>query len=452
MSLFFTPPVKKNISECSLFPIATADVLLSSKQRKIIIKNIRQLIDISDEHFDILYQSLINNFVEFVQLLPTNSEDRLGSLIDNGLLRSLFALQLQTNEAENHQPDPLMVYALFSVSLLLDIGFVTNNYTVMISEKDGTFIEEWLPSKGKMQQSNGGYYRIRYGGGMSLELSRKIVLILVQQLMPPAGFNWIAQDQDIFSDWIDIFNNEKEATNDLKSYIDLANKKISNEPQKDFFLEANTGEIIPEETALGEEFIEWLKNELTNKTIGINTYDSNIHVIENGLFLEIPEVINKFCLKSSKNPIFAATLFMQLKKIGFISSNETDDQLAIYVYTDINNLKPVHFMQKLPLSKQNSKNLIRYGVEVLMPCFFLPLLVNNLCPENHFVSAQHIKEKLKKKLKVRKRIKLRRKRLEERIKAIEEFTLSMLNANKERLDAIDATGKIFKKWLEKWKT
>lgn len=479
MSPFFVLPTKENISERSLLPIVSADVLLSSNQRKTIIKDIRQAVDISDEHFAVLYQSLINSFVEFVQLLPANKESYPGSLMDSGLLRALFALQQQKNGDEDHQPDSLLVYTLFSCALLFDVGFVTNDRTVMVSEKDGTFVEEWLPNKGKMQQSGGGYYRIRYGGGMPSGLSRHVTPLFAQQLMPLAGFNWVAQDVDAFNSWITILNNKKEVVCDLRPYFDYAAKKMLAELNKGIFSMANIKVLEPEETALGDDFLEWLKNGLDTETISINTYDSNVHVIENGLFLEIPEIINKFCAQSQRNPT-VEMMFAQLKKIGFINLDETNEKLATYVYTNVNDLQPELVRQRLYVQKQeedqkqqiivnkqqppqpniifsqkpqdqSKKGLTRNGVEVFIPCFIFFLLAKHfhLSLGKKLTCLKQTKEKLKKKLRILERLKRRRQRFKERVKEIEEATLLKMNLNKETLDVAN---KELKKWLKKLQT
>lgn len=456
---FFIPPVKKNISERSLFPIVAADVLLAPNHRKSIVENIRQTVDISDEHFNALYQSLINNFVEFVQLLPTNNEAKLGSLMDEGLLRASFALQQQKNADEDQQPDPLLVYTLFSVALLFDVGFVINNRTVMISEKDGTFIREWVPNKGRMQQFDGGYYRIRYGGGASMELSRRVTPLFAQQLMPLAGFNWIAQDHDVFNAWIALLNNEKEVINDLKLYLDYANKKIFAEPAKEFFSAINISILEPQETALGEDFLEWLKNGLDTEAISINAYDSDIHIIGDGLFLVIPEIINKFCAQSPKKPAWEA-VFAQLKKIGFVNLSETSEQLATYTY---NYAEPVK--QQLDAKKQEANNkqqaqnvapkqespeppqkpLIRSGIKIFIPCFLFYLLAKHY--HLFFGLTKRAKAKLKKKkLTILERARRYRQRLKERIREIEEATLLRMNLDRA---SQEVAGKEFKKWLKK---
>jgi hypothetical protein len=473
MTLFFIPPAKKNISERSLFPIVAADVLLASTPRKVVLENIRKTVDISDEHFNILYQSLINNFVEFVQLLPANNEAQFGSLMDEGLLRASFALEQQKNADEDQQPDPLLVYTLFSAALLFDVGFAINNRTVMVSEKDGTFIKEWLPNKGKMQQLDGGYYRVRYGGGMSLELSRRVTPLFAQQLMPLAGFNWIAQDPEAFDGWIVLLNNEKEIVNDLKPYLDYANKKILAEPAKEVFSAININILEPQETALGEDFLEWLKNGLDTEAISVNAYDSDIHIIEEGLFLETPEIINKFCAQSPKNPTWEA-VFAQLKKIGFVNLSETSEQLATYTYNyaNINELKPMPAKQQLDAQKQEVNNrqqaqnvaskqespeppkkpLIRRGIKVFIPCFLFFLLAKHF----HLSFGQspalikRIKAKFKKKKrKLLERSRLYRQRLKERMREIEEATLLRMNLNRETQEV---AGKEFKKWLKKLNT
>lgn len=418
-SIFFALPVKNNVSMRSLFPISTADTLLSLNQRKNTVKNIRKIINISDEHFNILYQSLIDNFVEFVQLLPINNGARFGSLIDDGLLRALLALQLQKNAAEDQELDPLFVYVLFSTALLYNVGFVTNDRTVVISERDGAFVREWLPDKGKMLALDGGnFYRIRYAHGMSTELSRLATPLFAQQLMPLVGRNWIAQDLTAYSTWIALLNGSQIVTNDLKPYFDRANKKLSDELSKDknIIAVSNIGIREPEETSLGEDFIEWLKKGLDAGNIDINTPNADVHVIDDGLFLEVPGIIQKFCAQSAKNPKLEA-VFAQLKKIGFIGLSETSEQLATYVYDYLGSvgLDQLSFAHQSKPLKQEAKHLLRRGVEVLRPCFLSFLLKHHLrlSVEKNFILAKYAKAKTRKKLKLLKRRMLRQQRFEE---------------------------------------
>ena len=465
MSFFFTPTSKKTIKERSLLPIVTADILLETNQNKKIISNIHQITAIAAEHFAILYQELINNFAEFVQLLPTNNEAQLGSLIDEGLLRALFALQQQKDYIEDHQPDPLLTYTLFSAALLFAIGFTTNNRTVIISEKDGTFIKEWIPTKETMQAAGGNYYRIRYAGGISATLSRRITLLLAQQLMPLAGFNWIAQDSTALNTWITLLNNETDKTNNLHLHLDYACKKtLATPPHR---TSTNINIITPEETALGEDFLAWLKDGLTTKTISSNTYNSDIHLVENGLFLEIPEIIEKFCTQSPQKPTWQQ-VFGQLKKIGFINLDTTTEQLVTYTYKNGNNTQPLPFVQQLTMQKQetnkhptirefkkksweqDTKNKTRHGVETFRPCFLFFLLANylNLRIENNLVGTEFAEEKIKKKIKLIKKLRRRRKILAKLDKEIKAAMLLQLNLQKEH---VDSTNKELKKWLEKLK-
>ena len=352
--------------ERKLLPTAQADALLATEQSKKIINNIQQITDITDEQFAILYQKLINNFVEFVQLLPTPNTVQLGSLMHDGLARALLALQQQKNYTEDQQPDPLLTYVLFSAALLFDLGFTINGRTVIISESDGTFVQEWIPSKGSMPTIDGNYYRIRSTGGISAKYSRRITPLLAQQTMPLIGFNWLAQDYEAFNSWIALLNNEADITNNLDLYLNYAHKKILNTPTQ--LLPPKIEIITPKETALGEDFLAWLKQGIHAQTISINTYNSDIHLIENGLFLETPEIIEKFCAQAPKKPPWQE-VFAQLKKIGFIKPNT--EQPVTYTYTSQN--QPLPFIQQLSpqqekLAKdswqQNLKHKTRRGIEI----------------------------------------------------------------------------------------
>lgn len=431
-------------SERRLFAIVQADVLLATEQNKKIINNIQQITNITNEQFTILYQELINNFVEFVQLLPSSNAAQLGSLIHEGLVRALLALQQQKDYTENQHPDPLLTYALFSAALLFELGFTINNRTVIISEQDGTFVQEWIPSKGSMQTTDKNYYRIRFAGGISAKSSRRITPLLAQQIMPLIGFNWLAQDYEVFNTWIRLLNNEQDTTNNLDLYLNYAHKKILNISSQE--LPPNIYIITPEDTTLGEDFLVWLKQGINAQTISINTYNSDIHLIENGLFIEIPEIITKFCIQTPKKPMWKE-VFAQLKKIGFINPNT--EQLVTYTYTA--QTQPLPFIQKLSPKQETNKlpkdswyQNNRHGVEIFNRCFIFLLLADyaNLAAENNFLAIEFAKEKIKKKIKILTKLKQRRKRL----KALDqEIQAAMLRQLKKSTHSNNE----LKKWLEK---
>lgn len=393
-------------SERILVPILTADALLSAAKYQKIISNIPKLVDLQDKEFAILYQQLISNFAQFVQLIPLSNDADLGSLLEIGLFRALAIIQ-------NDTIDPLMTYVLFSASLLFDIGSLTHDRTIIISKEDGTFIKEWAPHKGEMQPSDGGYYRIRHGGNKSLWLSRNLTPILARQLMPTIGFNWIAEDPAAFDIWLSILLNHKEKeSNEFKMSFKQVNKKIHEKPALiQPTLPKNIQLLEPQATALGEEFLNWLENGIKNKTIEVNGYNADIHVIENGLFLEMPSTVEKFCLQSALKPS-VTQVTAQLKKIGLFGTNE------ITKYTYKNQIHSSLFSTPTSnIPKKTSKYDTRTGLELLTPYFLASHHKLKLTAEKNFTPEEDKKEKKKKKLLLKRR---RERRLRILMKELEE--------------------------------
>lgn len=321
----------QTISERTVFPILPAKVLLSTLQRQKWIEDIQELVNAPTEYFAALYQQLIENYVMFVQALPVNNESRLSSLIDEGLLRALYILRVQKQETSGEK-DPLITYVLFSAALMFDIGFVTSNRSIMISNKQGEFIKQWWPHTGAMQLSD-GYYKIRRGGGMPAWLSRRVAVLFAYQLMPQVGFDWIAKDAYALNTWIALLNNEQEGLDALKMYFDRSVEMLNDFKAREIFMALNIETITnPAETALGEDFLEWLQQGLQDGTIKINTMDASVQMLKNGMLLETPAIFKEFSKNSPNHPNWQ-TVYDQFKKLGILGATEQDIKTGRYFYT-----------------------------------------------------------------------------------------------------------------------
>lgn len=373
------------LSERNLFPILDPESFLETSKRRKILADIRLLLDTTDEHFDALYKQLILNFISFVQVIPSSNTGRLGSLMDEGLLRGLFALQAQNQEkAENI--DPLISYVLFSAALLFDVGFVTENRLITISSKEGDFIKQWQPYKGAMKLSD-GYYKIRFGDGMPSWLCRRITALFAREVMPSLGFQWIAQDPYALNAWLTLLGNEQEGVEDLKMFLERANRLLDEiRLTSDFVIPTDINIETPTETSLGEDFYEWLKKGLEDGTITINTKDSKVHVIENGLFLE-PEIFKDFSKTQTTHPNWEHVL-KQLARLGFIKQRGMNAIFDRYYYVpDEITRDPTRRTENIVyvVGENIAKYGIREGITVLMPYAlmiftrrFLPYLNKNL--------------------------------------------------------------------------
>jgi hypothetical protein len=318
-------------SERSIFPIVNADQLLRTPNHKKIIGELKKLSGAPENYYRIYYQAAIENFVEFAQLLPTSNEARLGSLLDEGLIRSLFALQLyrqeQKTEVETRETARL-AYVLFSASLMFDIGFVVENRTIIISDQKGNFIRQWSPYQGPMRHDQ-GYYKIRLGGGIQPWISRRLAPIFAKDTLPKAGYDWITEDSYALNLWLALLYNDQQGFGELGFYFSRANAMLEEfHNQQEYLLMISDIEgIEPKETKLGEDFIEWLKEQLRQEKLSVNKKDSKIHIFEKGMLLETPKTFEKFLKekKTAEKEIDWKELLEQLKKMGF-----TDGSIGRY--------------------------------------------------------------------------------------------------------------------------
>lgn len=437
-------------SERTLIPMLPSDTLLSVPRYQKIIGEIRQSLDPTEEEFNTLYRQLIDNFITFVQLLPSNHGGKLGSVLSEGLWRALLTLQLQKSESENvshninqdlakdsdDNHDPLTRYLLFSAALLFGVGVVAYEYSVTISKEDGTFIQEWLPYQGAMQPSSGNYYQIRLHEPPSPWLKPYTTLLLA---MPAVGFNWIVQDQDALNSWINLLLDQREPEkNKLKLCLERANeetRQITTLQQPS--LPHHLSLITPEATSLAEEFLEWLEHGVKNNTIPVNNYYADIHLVKGGVFLETPTIIEKFCEQSLTKAKITVVL-EQLEKIGLVNLNEP----IKYRY-----LNPPSYSlftpqpEKHPINQLNSnqpsnngvpkkeplKTNIREGLEIVALYFLSIFHKLNLNREENF-HPDGVTEEDKKiahhiKLRKRKRFKILLKEAEEALKIQQQLNL-----------------------------
>jgi hypothetical protein len=300
-------------SEKSLFPIVPANKLLSSIQYAKLLNDIENQVNISQKLYQTLYKDLIDNFVEFVQILPITNHGKLSGLLSDGLQRAYYVLQKQDGENEL---DSIWKYALFSAALLFNVAKVNKGRTVIISDKDGSFIQKWLPYEGAMASAK--YYKIRHGGGVSAALSRRMAPLIASKLMPGSGFKLIAEKPQVLSVWLAMLNNEYFDSGASELILNKAYERLRNfTPQKDFFIPIAVDVIGPDKTALGEEFIEWFKTNLEKGDITVNKTDSKVHLITQGLLLEIPGVFQDFCSYNKLN-LDWSVIVKQFGMLGFI--------------------------------------------------------------------------------------------------------------------------------------
>jgi len=262
-----------------------------------------------------LYRQLTRNFAEFTQALPASNTSQFGSVLEEGLHRALYVLQLQ--KQESHDNDPLTNYMIYSAALLYDVAKVAEEHTVFISKIDGEAVRIWLPHEGPLTQS-AEYYRVRRGGGIGAWLGRKVTPILAHTLMPKDGYDWLAKNPKMLNIWLALLTDDHAGAEGFDLLLNKAELRLHRLLKAGKFAQLDIDKLEPEGTKAAEAFLDWLREGLKNGTIKINDKDGLVHMTESGLFLQLAALVALFIrLASRYNMKYnAAQVYDQFKKLG----------------------------------------------------------------------------------------------------------------------------------------
>lgn len=269
--------------EGHVLPVLGAHELLKSERFQSIINELRATVNLPPEYFDSLYLSLLERFSEFVQLIPIQPFGALSGLLAQGMARSLLALKAYYSE--DKEADALMVYAIFSAALFLDVSKALINQKISIVSEAGEFVDDWRPFEGSLRDHDAGFYKMYPVNPLYQRLDQSIKPLLARQLMPGLGFLWIAGDPAIFAEWLDALRGDALQGGTVNLILALVKDSELEQLMRELFLLEY--EALPSlENQHGEEFYKWLKNGLESGDIQSNLAEALVHVVPEGVLLE----------------------------------------------------------------------------------------------------------------------------------------------------------------------
>jgi hypothetical protein len=280
---------KPKYSERSLFPILSAEQLIIPSERIKFEKKISDYVRVPSDNFKTLYASLINNFIEYAQVLPMRYGDPLGGILQEGLRHGYFAVQLLRETTEG-EPDPLFTYAVFSMALLSDV------MRVMHTQKD------WCPFNGNLIEAGAEFYKLREYASRGEVVVRAANPMLAQTLMPELGMAWIASDATILDMWLACLSGYPDWAGKMGHLKKLLKKIIDENKASEERVGMIPTDFIdePSKEDPGEDFLAWLKEQLENEKISVNKADSKVHIsdewmyVDNSLFEDFTKAFSKY--------------------------------------------------------------------------------------------------------------------------------------------------------------
>jgi len=291
-------PKLHTYEEGYLLPILSGDKLFFGQRHKGLLRQIRDLSELPQEDFDLSYGQLVQNYMEFVQILPHKTSGILGSLLNYGLARATITFQ-KFCQLGKRQATPLLKFAVFSAALLKDVARVLTNQRIILVDDEGEFLCDWNPFAGSMiGQAN--YYKMYPITAAYFRFSSEVTPMLAKQLIPRDMFLWLSDDLVVFADWLSALLDQK---NDDSKIITWSLALIKRE---DIIIVLNTldGALVDIQGPTNEDaeaFLKWLKDAIANGKILVNGEDSGVTVVPEGILLE--KKLFKQFVDISKRPV-----------------------------------------------------------------------------------------------------------------------------------------------------
>jgi hypothetical protein len=236
----------------------------------------------------------------------------MGGLLDYVLNRTEIALQLFRQhvvlDEQLSEEQQLWLYALLSAGLLKGIGKLYTEYRIVLFNRQRVEIKKWEPLAEPMNLV-GHSYLYELQGHQDDELRRRLNLLLAPQLMPCAGFSWIASNKEVLAIWLALLEEENSSSGTLDAILDRADAiaiqqalfehvpkntaagVIGNGNRIGTFLDVPVELSVEEEQAMAVEFIKWVEHALSEGKFVINQPP---FVLVAGGMLMTPEVFKFF--------------------------------------------------------------------------------------------------------------------------------------------------------------
>lgn len=192
-------PVQK--ADAGFVPYMSAEKLLATRRRQLLLENIWHRTSVNREQFDRLYLVPIKRYAELVQQLPASENHHhayLGGMLDHGLEIVAYALKMRqslvlpvgsTPEIQSAQSEAWSAGVVFA-ALLHDIGKVAVDVNVQL--RSG---KTWRAWDGPIAED----YRFHYVKGRQYKLHGAAAGLLYTRVIPSEVMNWLSQYPELWA-------------------------------------------------------------------------------------------------------------------------------------------------------------------------------------------------------------------------------------------------------------
>ncbi len=256
---------------------------LTEERYRFYIEEVEKRAHLPEAYFNSFYRALLDRYAEFVQCLPEDSNDALGSLLINGLLRALNTLHIFVTQFDD--ATPLERYALFSACLLQRVERVVTRNKVLVVNKAGLTLKIWQPfSDSLFEDTEANFYKLIPLASVYHRMEKPARVALAKEMVGEKAFLSLASDMHLLMEWWQaLLEEEEEGLSRLQYAIKRFRRGEDNIVDE---LSLDIDLLDSPATEHGDAFLEWLINGLADGSIDVNIAGAPVHITEMGIFLE----------------------------------------------------------------------------------------------------------------------------------------------------------------------
>jgi hypothetical protein len=304
-------------------PILSSAALLHSVRHKALLKQLAMLIDIDADDYEYFYQSTIERFAAFVQVLPMQPSGPLSGILNEGLARAYLAVKAYREQAKSSSP--LMLYAVFSAALLMRISQTMVNQLIVFANDEGDYLGDWLPFTGPMI-NQADFYKLYAVGPTYQRLDTTLTPMLAEVILPREGFLWLSSDFTVFAEWLDVLRGDSITGGRVAYILSLIPQDELMELINNLLIHMDIDLFKSPATEYGDLFLEWLRDGIQSGEIEINSAEAGVHTVADGVFLEQNKIFHQF-VEATRLPVNINVVFQQFGNLFGIASKGGGDYL-----------------------------------------------------------------------------------------------------------------------------
>ena len=324
-SIYPTGPRAKVPQGAKVYPIKNGKARLQTVAFGDVVPMIKEMVRLPQDLFANGYVQLIENYADFVQLIPEREDVPGQTMLANSLKRAFemtreFIHQMQAVEGESFyqsERGARLVYAVFSSALLFRVAKIFSDKQIFLCNDKGILIKSWLYFSKPMSRY-GSYFKMRMTPTLSDDVVAHMTVVLAKQIMPTIAFAWITEDKGILETWFRALNimDEFFGVHQMDLNVDalIRASRLSIDVEEDFF--------VSKEVMDGEGFWQWLLEKIDASGTDAAVEKDGFGLVDGELLFDV-DLIGQY---AKSHGVSTNVVADQLKAIGVVRSQGGDLQ------------------------------------------------------------------------------------------------------------------------------